>query len=45
MKKLLSILVGVLVLGTFAGTVFYLWSKSQRPPVQYETAASELNAL
>jgi HlyD family secretion protein len=39
MKKLLSIVGGVLVLGTFAGTVFYLWSKSQRPPVLYETAA------
>jgi len=39
MKKLLSILAGVLVLGTFAGTVVYLWSKSQKPPTLFETAS------
>ena len=39
MKKLLSILVGVAVLASFAGTVFYLWSKSERPPVVFDTAS------
>ena len=37
MKKLLSIVAGLLVLTVFAGTVFFLWKKSQKKEVVYET--------
>jgi len=39
MKKLISILFGIVVLTGFAGTLYYLYSKSEEPPVLYETGA------
>jgi HlyD family secretion protein len=37
MRKVLGILVGVVLLSLFAGTLYYLWSKADTPPVVYET--------
>lgn len=37
MKRILSVLIAVVIVGVFAGTLYYLWRKSQRPPVVYET--------
>lgn len=39
MKKLLAIVVGVLALALFAGTVYFLWAKSRKPQVAYQTEA------
>jgi len=38
MRRIVSILIAVLVLGGFGGTFFYLWKKSQKPKVVYATA-------
>src|SRR6188474_14106 len=37
MKKLLSVLLVLVVLSLFGGTVFFLWKKSQKKEVVYET--------
>lgn len=37
MKRVLGILVGLLLLSGFAGTLYYLWSKSETPPVVFPT--------
>jgi len=37
MKTILKILMGLIVLGVFAYTMYYLWEKSQVKPVVYET--------
>ena len=37
MKRILSILAGVLVLTLFGGTVYFLWAKSQKPETVYLT--------
>jgi len=37
MKTVLKILIGLIVLGVFAYTMYYLWEKSQVKPVVYET--------
>lgn len=37
MKRVISILVVLLVLSAFGGTTYYLYSKSETPPVVYET--------
>jgi HlyD family secretion protein len=39
MKKLVSILVGVLVLTLFGGTVYFLYAKSRKPETIYQTEA------
>ena len=39
LKKILLTLVGLLLLATFAGTMWFLWSKSQEEPIVYETNA------
>ncbi len=44
MKKVLSILVGLVVMSIFAGTLYYLWSKSEVPPTVYETESPSVNA-
>ena len=44
MKKVLSMLVGVVLLSIFAGTLYYLWSKSEEPPIVYETGYTALIA-
>lgn len=38
MRRILSILVLVVVVATFGGTFFYLWKKSQKPKVLFDTA-------
>ncbi|MCP4200571.1 MAG: efflux RND transporter periplasmic adaptor subunit [bacterium] len=37
MKKVLLSLLGVVLLASFAGTLYFLWAKSQEEPVAYET--------
>jgi HlyD family secretion protein len=37
MKKLFTILIGVVLLSAFAGTIYYLYSKSEEPPEVFET--------
>ena len=37
MKRIISILAGVLVLTLFGGTVYFLWAKSQKPETVYLT--------
>ena len=38
MKRLFSIVVVLVIVGTLVGTVGYLWKKAQKPPVIYEIA-------
>jgi HlyD family secretion protein len=45
MKKLLSIGVGVLVLVLFAGTVYFLWSKSQKPKTAFQTESPRVATI
>ncbi|MDH3743762.1 MAG: efflux RND transporter periplasmic adaptor subunit [Acidobacteriota bacterium] len=37
MKKILLSLLGLVLLASFAGTLYFLWAKSQEDPVVYET--------
>jgi hypothetical protein len=37
MKKVLGILLGLVLVSGFAGTLYYLWSKSETPPVVFST--------
>ncbi len=37
MKKILTIVAGVVVLALFGGTVYFLWAKSQKPETVYAT--------
>jgi HlyD family secretion protein len=37
MKRIFAILVGVLALTLFGGTVYFLWAKSQKPDTVYQT--------
>lgn len=37
MKKVLRILIIVIFIGAFAATIFYLWQKSKKDPVVFET--------
>ncbi len=39
MKTILKILVALVVVGVFAGTILYLYKKSQAKPIIYETAS------
>ena len=41
MKKILLILLVLGLLSTFAGTFYYLYAKSEEPPVVFETATAE----
>jgi HlyD family secretion protein len=45
MKKVLSMLVGVVLLSIFAGTLYYLWSKSEEPPIVYETESPSVKTI
>lgn len=40
MKAFLKILIGVIILGIFGYTMYYLWEKSQVKPVIYETSTA-----
>jgi HlyD family secretion protein len=41
-KKLLSILLGLLVVALFAGTVYFLWAKSRKPATVYQTESPKV---
>jgi HlyD family secretion protein len=37
MKRVATVLLGLVLVALFGGTLWYLWSKAQRPPVVYKT--------
>jgi HlyD family secretion protein len=45
MKKILSIMGGVLVLALFAGTVYFLWAKSKKPQTVYLTEVPKITTI
>ena len=45
MKKVITVLIGLVVLSAFAGTIFYLYSKSQEEPVLFETRAPQITDI
>ena len=45
MKKVLLIFLVLALLSTFAGTFYYLYAKSEEPPVVYDTATSEVATI
>ena len=38
MKKFLQILIAVLIIGVFLGTIYFLYSKSEEKPIVFQTA-------
>lgn len=44
-KKLLSIVAGVVLVCVFAGTIVFLWKKSQKKPVAYESASPRMTDI
>jgi HlyD family secretion protein len=45
MKKVLKIVVGVIILVVFAGTIVYLYRKSQAKPVVFETTTATISNI
>lgn len=45
MKRLFSILVGLVVVSVFAGTLYYLWAKSQKAPEVWETVSPSMGDI
>ena len=45
MKKLFSIVIGVMILSAFGGTLVYLQSKSETAPVTYDTEFPQLTTI
>ncbi len=45
MKKILSLLAGLLVLALFLGTVYFLWAKSQKKETVYQTEAPKVATI
>ena len=45
MKRVLTILVVVVMLGVFGGTIWYLWHKAQKPPVIYKTESAAVSDI
>jgi len=45
MKKVVSILIGVLVLSLFGGTVWFLWAKSNKPETVYQTESPKVSTI
>jgi len=45
MKKALKIVIGVIILVVFAGTIVYLYRKSQAKPVVYETTTAQVTNI
>ncbi|MEO6323685.1 MAG: efflux RND transporter periplasmic adaptor subunit [Thermoanaerobaculia bacterium] len=45
MKKLFSVLAGLLVLTIFLGTVYFLWSKSQKKETVFETESPKMTTI
>jgi len=45
MKRVLTALVALVLVGLFGGTLFFLWSKSHKKPVVYKTETPELTDI
>lgn len=45
MKKALKIVIGIIILVVFVGTIAYLYKKSQAKPVIYETTTAKINSI
>ena len=45
MKKVLTILVGLVVISGFAGTLYFLYSKSEEVPVTYSTESPKITTI
>ena len=45
MKRVLTVLAVVGLVGLFGGTLFFLWSKSQKKPVVYRTETPEMSDI
>jgi HlyD family secretion protein len=45
MKKVLKIIIGIVILAVFVGTIGYLYKKSQAKPVIYDTTTAKINSI
>jgi HlyD family secretion protein len=45
MKKVFKIVIGILILVVFVGTIAYLYKKSQAKPVVFETTTAQINNI
>ena len=45
MKRVLTVLVALVLVGLFGGTLFFLWSKAQKKPVVYKTETPEVSDI
>ncbi len=45
MKKALKIVIGIVILVVFVGTIAYLYKKSQAKPVIYDTTTAQINSI
>jgi HlyD family secretion protein len=45
MKKIFSILLGLAVVALFGGTLYFLWAKSRKPAVIYETESPKRSTI
>ena len=45
MKRVIGIIVIVVMLGLFGGTIWYLWHKARKPPVIYKTEAPTVSDI
>ncbi len=45
MKKVLKIVIGIIILVVFVGTIVYLYKKSQAKPVIYETTSAQVTSI
>src|SRR5262245_46152035 len=45
MKKILTIVAGVVALTLFGGTVYFLWAKSRKPEVVYQTESPKMTTI
>ena len=45
MKKVLKIVIGLIILVVFAGTIVYLYRKSQAKPVVFDTTTAQVTNI
>jgi len=45
MKKALKIVIGIVILVVFVGTIAYLYQKSQAKPVKFDTTTAQINSI
>lgn len=45
MKKIFSILLGLVIVALFAGTLYFLWAKSKQPAVVYQTESPRTSTI